>query len=92
MGVVWSSPYRWQTLLVCSSMVVLVVGFIFLLLSIGLQNDTWRIMGGVCASLGTGLTLTGTCWCAWAVRHAKYHGDSSNIVECEVETLTSDVI
>ena len=91
MGVVWSSPYRWQLLAVCFGLFVLTTGLVFLLLSIGLEDDFWRLMGGICASMGSALAVTGTCWCVWVVRHGRYgDGLAINVPDCEAETLTGD--
>ena len=91
MGVVWSSPYRRQLLAVCFGLFVLTTGLVFLLLSIGLQDALWRLAGGVCASMGSALAVTGTCWCVWVVRHGLY-GDTINMADCEADALTGEGI
>ena len=92
MGLIWSSPYRWQIIQVGLGLLILVTGFVFLLLSIGLQEDTWRIVGGICASFGSAMTIIGTCWCVWAIRRCKYTTGTLQIPDWEAETLTSEAI
>ena len=91
MGVVWSSPCRWQILVICLGLLVLSTGFVLLLLSIGFENDKWRLVGGVSASMGSALVVTGTCWCVWVVRRGRFtDGLALTVPESEAETLTND--
>ena len=97
MGVVWASPYRWQLLQIASGILSLVLGFIFLLLSIGLESTTWRIVGGIMTSFGSSMMVIGLCWCVWSVRRTRFrspHEPNSesilHIPEWEAETLAQD--
>ena len=91
MGMIWSSPYHWQIIQVGLGLLILVLGFVFLLISIGLEEVTWRIVGVILISLGTALSIFGTCWCVCAVRSRSSDESLLNPPEAEAETLTSDV-
>ena len=92
MGIIWSSPYRWQIIEITSWMLLLITGFVFILLSIGFNDITWRIIGGVFAVIGTCLSISGTCWCVHIIRKGKYGVDGAmEVPDHEVETLTSEM-
>ena len=92
MGIIWSSPYRWQIIEITSGMLLLITGFVFILLSIGFNDITWRIIGGVFAVIGTCLSIGGTCWCVHIIRKGKYGVDGAmEVPDHEVETLTSEM-
>ena len=97
MGVVWASPYRWQLLQIALGILSLVAGFIFLLLSIGLESVTWRVVGGIMSSFGSSMMVIGLCWCVWTVRRTRFRGPHESnsesilhIPEWEAETLAPD--
>ena len=93
MGMVLSSPYRNQILSIALGLLLLVTGFILLLLSIGLEEMIWRIIGSIVTALGGALVLGGSCWCIFAVRNCKYTTGTLRLnVESEVETLTSELV
>ena len=92
MCLVSSTPFKWQITSICLGLVLVVLGFISLLLAIGLTDYTWKVLGVVCVSLGIALSLGGIGWCIWAVKRAKHHGDHCQILDCEVEILATDSI
>ena len=93
MGMIYSSPYRNQIVSIALGLLLLVTGFIFLLLSIGLEQLVWRITGSIITALGGALVLGGTCWCIFAVRNCKYTTGTLRLTaESEVETLTSEFV
>jgi len=91
LGVLWSTPYTWQILQIGLGLLILVLGFVLLLVSIGLDEVPWRIVGVASISLGTALSIFGTCWCACAVQHRSADEALLRAPEAESENLTSDM-
>ena len=90
MGLPWSSPYKWQITLLSVGFVALLAGLVFLLLSVGADGHTWKLLGGVCVAMGTIIMFIGTCWCAWATTHQNCQLDSLMAADAEIETLTNE--
>ena len=92
MGVLWSSPYRLQIISISVGMVILTTGFMFLLVSVGLEDPYWRLLGLACASVGSLLTLGSGCWCACSVRRDRFsQGLTLRVPDAEGESLTNDI-
>ena len=92
-------PLRWQALLIGLSLILVVSGCVFFLISVGGVSYTWTYLGAAFTSVGFFALLVGIFTCVCATRSDRYPGSRHSTglrcghkLDSEAQTLTTDSV
>ncbi len=84
-------PFKWQIAVIGTGLSLLFCGFTFILISLGSSHVLWKVLAGLCTSLGVILTVVGGVWFHLSVVRARIErGFYGMVKDSDAETWISD--
>ena len=79
MVIVISRSSKLPYILLTGGLSLLVAGLLFFMISVGLPQNTWTVLGGVCLTLGMFIMITGITCCYYINNYKQTNTISSHL-------------